>query len=280
MSEISLAKLDEPFAPDEIEWRIQQSGSGQRGPWAKVLAYVTSRAIQNRLDAVVGKENWQDEYIPGPDGGVVCRLSLRVGGEWITKQDGAPNTDIEAVKGGISDALKRAAVKWGIGRYLYNLEEGWANIHENGKHFAKTKDGTFRWDPPPLPAWALPAGSSAPTSAPKTQTQPPANGHTNGTAAVDPAKIPGVTKGIEHTKEFTAFMHWVQENICGKTPTDEQLEIWPNGYKQVFGWIYKESGLFGSREELTTCSDRKKFQELTRKLKGVNDLRKEAVTVI
>ena len=53
--------------------------------------------------------------------------------EWITKYDGAPNTDIEAVKGGLSDASKRAAVQWGIGRYLYGMESVWVDVEQRGK---------------------------------------------------------------------------------------------------------------------------------------------------
>lgn len=157
-------KLAEPFREDEIEWRVQQSGKGNKGIWAKVLAYVSARAIMDRLDEVVGPENWQDEYAPGPGGGVLCRLSIYFGdGLWICKQDVAENTDFEPIKGGVSGAFKRAAVKWGIGRYLYNLEEGWANVGPNGIHFAKTKDGeSFKWSPPELPAWALPGGSGKP----------------------------------------------------------------------------------------------------------------------
>ena len=51
---------------------------------------------------------------------MICSLSCKVGDNWITKADGAGDTDIEGEKGGISDALKRAAVVWGIGRYLYH----------------------------------------------------------------------------------------------------------------------------------------------------------------
>ena len=162
-------KFIEPFREDEIEWRVQQSGKGTKGIWAKVLAYVSARAIMDRLDETVGPENWQDEYAPGPGGGVLCRLSIYFGdGNWICKQDVADNSDIEPIKGGVSGAFKRAAVKWGIGRYLYNLEEGWAIISPDGKHYSNLKDENgkrgeaFKWSPPELPAWALPGGSGRP----------------------------------------------------------------------------------------------------------------------
>lgn len=172
---MELSRLDEPFAPEDIEWRIQQAGrSGQGKIYAMVLAYVTNRAIMARLDEVCGKANWRNEYQPAPAGGVMCGLSIRVDDEWITKWDAAENTQVEAVKGGMSGAMKRAAVQWGIGRYLYSLEEAFAEVsteRRNGWNRVRLKDNTtFWWLPPPLPTWALP--SSAPPV--KAEPQPPA----------------------------------------------------------------------------------------------------------
>jgi hypothetical protein len=157
MPDIDYKALQAYFHRDEIEWRIQSAGEKNGRIWALCVAYVTNRAIQARLDAVVGPSNWQNEFRPGPDGGVVCGLSIRVGKEWITKWDGAENTEIEGVKGGLSAAMKRAAVQWGIGRYLYDLEDSFANVNEQGRFRGRLKDGAnFRWDPPELPPWALP----------------------------------------------------------------------------------------------------------------------------
>lgn len=163
MSDFDLAKLKEPFPFDDLEFRLQSCGEKDGKFWGLVLAYVTNRAIQNRLDEVVGPENWKNEFTKGPDGGILCGLSIKINGEWVTKYDGAENTNIEAVKGGLSGAMKRAAATgWGIGRYLYNLKESWAVIApdgKKGKYTGQTKDKKyFKWDPPALPAWALPAG--------------------------------------------------------------------------------------------------------------------------
>jgi hypothetical protein len=158
MSEINFKALQDYFEADAIEWRIQQAGEKNGRVWAITVPYVTNRAIQMRLDEVVGPENWRNEFRPGPDGGVMCGLSIRVGDEWVTKWDGAENTDVEGVKGGLSGAMKRAAVQWGIGRYLYALEETFAVISERGRFRGRTKDQKpFRWDPPELPDWATPA---------------------------------------------------------------------------------------------------------------------------
>jgi Rad52/22 family double-strand break repair protein len=166
MSEINFKALQDYFEADAIEWRVQQAGEKHGRVWAICVPYVTNRAIQVRLDEVVGPENWRNEFLPGPDGGVMCGLSVRVGGEWVTKWDGAENTDVEGVKGGLSGAMKRAAVQWGIGRYLYALDETFAHVHDNGRFRGKTRDGkAFRWDPPHLPREVMPAGGE-PAAAP------------------------------------------------------------------------------------------------------------------
>jgi hypothetical protein len=154
---MDLKELAKPFPSQDIEWRIQRSGIKGQGPWGMCLAYVTARAIQDRLDEVCGPENWKNEFTAGPHGGVLCGISIRVdSGEWVTKWNGADNTDIEAVKGGLSSAAKRAGVEWGIGRYLYKLDTGWAQFESNGIYSAKIEGQYYKWNPPELPSWALP----------------------------------------------------------------------------------------------------------------------------
>jgi len=153
---MNLNELRKPFPIGDTEWRIQQSGLKGNKPWGKVLAYITNRAIMERLDDVCGPGNWANQYDRGPEGGILCGISINVDGVWVTKWDGADNTTIEATKGGLSGSMKRAGVQWGIGRYLYKLEEGWANFSDSGKHTAKIQNNYFKWDPPSLPAWALP----------------------------------------------------------------------------------------------------------------------------
>jgi hypothetical protein len=128
----------------------------------QAIAYIDNRAVQNRLDDVVGADKWKNEYAPGPDGGVLSGISIYLNGEWVTKWDGAENTKVEAVKGGLSDAMKRASVQWGIGRYLYKLESIYCAVYSTGDNYIKIKqdgnaqDITGYWNAPKLPAWALP----------------------------------------------------------------------------------------------------------------------------
>lgn len=156
---MDLKKLAEPFDEKDIEWRIQASGKNANGIWARCLAYIDNRAIMDRLDEVCGIENWSNEFLQ-TETGFLCGLGIRIqDNQWVWKWDGAEATNVEAFKGGLSSAMKRCAVQWGMGRYLYNLEAGWAEISEKGKFSAKTKDGEwFKWNPPALPDWALPKG--------------------------------------------------------------------------------------------------------------------------
>lgn len=160
--------LQDPFSADDLEWRVQRCGkSANNKPYTMVVAYVTNRAIQQRLDDVVGLGKWCNEYKPSPDGkGFLCGISVKLDDEWVTKWDGAECTQIEPLKGGLSGAMKRAAVQLGIGRYLYNLETEFAKCSLvdarwqcKGNH-ATFKDGGvvchIDWQTPDLPDWALP----------------------------------------------------------------------------------------------------------------------------
>jgi hypothetical protein len=157
-------KLQQPFAPDDIEFRVQSCGISKNGKaWAMVLAYVQARAIQRRLDEVFGWDGWTDEY-RSQNNNMICRLGVRTDNGWVYKENGASETQVEAFKGGISAAFKRVAASgYGIGRYLYDLTESFAECqldkpkNMSGWSKAQTKDKkTIYWKIPQLPEWALP----------------------------------------------------------------------------------------------------------------------------
>ena len=132
------AALAMPFAAEDLEWRIQMAFESSMQGIA--VPYVTNRAIQNRLDEVVGPQNWYNEYRPwhgtGKREAQICGISIYFEGRgFITKWDGAEDSDIEPVKGGLSDSMKRAAVQWGIGRILYNMDTVFVGIEKKGKSY-------------------------------------------------------------------------------------------------------------------------------------------------
>ena len=125
-SESIFTKLSSPFAIYEVKWRVGAT-SGNKG---LALAYVDARVVMERLDFVMGPENWQSTHSCA-DGKTLCRIGIKFRDEWVWKSDGAGDTNIEAEKGAISDAFKRAAVHWGVGRYLYTLGSTWVELSGN-----------------------------------------------------------------------------------------------------------------------------------------------------
>ena len=140
-------KLAAEFLRSQVTFRPGRAAFDKQS--ALPLAYIDARNVMDRLDSVVGSEGWQDRY-EFHGARTICYLSISVGDEWITKADGAGDTNIEGEKGGISDALKRAAVKWGIGRYLYRLKfkYGETDTYEkNGKKVIKGFAKVFTSNP-------------------------------------------------------------------------------------------------------------------------------------
>lgn len=127
-------KLGEPFSSNDIEWRSQLVNEGSNGylPSALVVPYVQSRAIMNRLDEVVGWDRWENIVQELPGGGIIQGIRIWLSEtRSITKWDGADRTNIEATKGGISSAFKRAAVLFNLGRHLYSESAKWVTINKD-----------------------------------------------------------------------------------------------------------------------------------------------------
>ncbi len=130
--------LAAPFDSAEVKFK-PQTVSGNR---ALAVPFVDARVIQDRLDEVLGVMGWQDRYECLPDGSVVCRLRIRVGSEWISKEDVGGQSEQpdegDRRKAAFSDALKRAAVKFGIGRYLYRTKPQWVDYDPQKRQLLRT----------------------------------------------------------------------------------------------------------------------------------------------
>ena len=151
-----LGRLKEPFEPHEIRWKPQAIKNNR----ALAIAYLDARAVMDRLDDVFGVGEWSTSYRP-TDGGIICALSARVLGEWVTHEDvgGFSEQDDEGdrTKAAFSDGLKRAAIHFGIGRYVYRLPHQWVDWNVDKKQFVQT---------PQLPAFALPKSAKQTTAKP------------------------------------------------------------------------------------------------------------------
>ena len=137
-------QLKAPFPVNRVSWRV---GSVKKDKTkAMLLAYIDARDVMQRLDEVVGPAMWQNRY---PFEGC-WDIGIEIDGEWVWRANGADKTKVEAIKGQYSDAFKRAAVMWGIGRYLYKLKSPWVAIDQYKKF--------DRANIPALPEWATPEG--------------------------------------------------------------------------------------------------------------------------
>jgi hypothetical protein len=122
-------ELSKPFDPNAISWKPQAT-SGDR---ALAIPYADPRAYQDRLNQVAGSE-WSDHY-QVLDGGAVVLCELTVCG--VTRSDigEASPGDRNTATSALAQAFKRAAVKFGIGRYLYDLPKQWVDWDADRKRF-------------------------------------------------------------------------------------------------------------------------------------------------
>lgn len=120
---------------DEIEVRVQSVKSK-----ITLLLYKDARVDMNILDETVGAEGWQCEYSEHK-GILFCRIGILTENGWIWKEDAGSESNMDAEKGNASDAFKRAAFRWNIGRALYSSPkiEFWPQ-NKDGKILANVKD--------------------------------------------------------------------------------------------------------------------------------------------
>src|SRR3546814_19057964 len=105
--------LSKPFPPSAVSWRSQSLTKD--GTKALALAYIDARDGMRRLDDVCGPAGWPDSYAETGKGRLICTISILCGDQWTSRSAGACDTDVEGVKGPISDPFKRSAVKWRVG---------------------------------------------------------------------------------------------------------------------------------------------------------------------
>ena len=101
-----------------FKWRVQSAKD-----WgADCVAYIDARDVQDLLDEVCGMDGWQVKYEEHKGNlfasiGVWCEEEKH----YMWKSDCGTESNVEKQKGEASDAFKRAAVMWGVGRFLYNM---------------------------------------------------------------------------------------------------------------------------------------------------------------
>ena len=125
------------------KWRVQEAKENA----TLCVAYIDARDVMNALDSVVGAGNWQSKY-ESHNGNLYCSIGIKTDGEWVWKTDCGSESNVEKEKGEASDAFKRAAVQWGIGRFLYDLPKVRLKSGKTtqGKFMPVNSKGEIIWD--------------------------------------------------------------------------------------------------------------------------------------
>ena len=130
-----LAALAAPTPREAVKTKPGRGGSGD-------LSFIDVRFVFNRFDSALGPDLWQLEVpfsppvstpeIANRSGKVLypahtssyplARIGVLCESGWVWKQDIGDFSDIEPVKGSVSDSIKRAGAQWGVGRDLYDPE--------------------------------------------------------------------------------------------------------------------------------------------------------------
>ena len=155
----SLAELEVPFAPDQIQWRVTNTAKDKKR--GQIVPYANPRAYADRLNALFTPQGWTREYkietmsnIPRMKKGesivsgkilVTCTVTIvglsshsGTGEEWADDENGMTSADAQA--------FKRACACFGLGRYFYEFQGSWVDLDQNQQPKRI----------PALPAWAIP----------------------------------------------------------------------------------------------------------------------------
>ena len=215
-------RLTEPFCTPK--WRVQRTskervqGKYPEGTRGLVVAYIDARQVFSRLDELFGPDGWQTGYrvLDAASGAIECTLTIA----GISKSDvGYPNRSggEEPLKAAYSDATKRAAVQWGIGRWLYDEEAQWVAIDQQGRVVGERN---------PIAGGQKPAAG---TRRPATADRQPVSGEQHRPTATEhkPPTNNGNGNGNgEATPKQRAFI----ERLCAAR--GEDVAAWPAHSKQ------------------------------------------------
>lgn len=248
-----LNALGAPFRADEVDWRVGKVQKDHRSGLA--LAYIDARTVADRFDAVLGL-NWRCSYPTiSRSGGslVVCLIEVKIGSEWIGRANGAGDTAIEGAKGGLSDAFKRAATMFGVGRYLYGFPSPWVALDQY-KGIEKSEwpklhkiaadalaaylrdPSAFRAPPPDAPPERPAFTPAAPPARPEPPPRqaapapaaPPAKPASDGVADILAAHISDLAAAVAHARRQSpglrveeAYLARARQILDGATTIDE-----------------------------------------------------------
>lgn len=138
------AALAGPLPADEIQWRQDGKPSSRDGKvYARFVGFIDAQCVQARFDSVVpGEWDLTLELLPAAvtsDGEEVEPFSFkaRIQVLGVIREDVGSGKDYKTAS---TDAFKRAAVRFGVGRELYALHPNWVQMDGDGKYAKPLED--------------------------------------------------------------------------------------------------------------------------------------------
>lgn len=136
----ALPHLRRPFTPAAVKWKVQSAWpKGKPAEGAIIVGYIDARLVSERLNMVVGGA-WSEKPVRVGDRPDALMYELTVFDTThvdVGISQGA--TEGMKLKGVHSDALKRTAVRFGVGVPLYAMPEVRLDVTSDG---AEKADGT------------------------------------------------------------------------------------------------------------------------------------------
>jgi hypothetical protein len=160
-----LEQLKAPFDASTISIKIQSFSKAKDR--AMLVAYVQHTDAYNRLESV--DPGWTCETTNIKEVGDLVVVSMKMTVKGVTRENVGEGEDY---KSAYSDALKRVAMLFGIGRYLYDQGQAWVKYDDQKDRFRvwtlSDYQSALRGEKlPTASAPAAPLKSVAPAAAPK-----------------------------------------------------------------------------------------------------------------
>lgn len=228
--EIDWAALAAPFAPEDVSFRLQ--GNPRDGKTsAVVVAYLDARNVQQRLDDVCDPDGWSFDWQPivtNNSAVLVAKGTLTIAG--VSKSDVGDAGQTEPSKASVSDSLKRAAVLFGIGRYLYDLPTMYAECEKHGAgwYMARGEEDKLRtrYLRPASPATRRePPQTATDTSTPSQGTSQPSQTQTHKNAAKPVASDPDAPATAEQRERMRKYRGALEIADRAIASTDNALTV-------------------------------------------------------
>lgn len=124
--------LRRPFTTQAIKFKVQATWPKDNPTGGLLVTYIDARLVVERLNLVV-PHLWHDAYEPAAGDLMWCHLTI----------DGVTRSDVGqgAGKAQVSDALKRAAVRFGVGVSLYAVPKMILNVSDEHLKPRRTSRG-------------------------------------------------------------------------------------------------------------------------------------------